>query len=63
MMLVVADASDAVSDNVFYRIIQVISNATETHVPSALRAFDNITKKYLHTTPVALYAYILGEFG
>ena len=64
VMQVIASAPFAVSDHVLFRVIQVISNAADTHVPVSLRALAGLVgAKYVHDTCLCLYGYILGEVG
>ena len=59
----IAMAGDHVSDEVWQRVIQIISNNEELQVYAAQHILQYCKQDHCHETLVKIGAYILGEFG
>lgn len=62
-MRLIAMAGDHVSDEVWQRVIQIVTNNEELQVYAAQNALKHIKSEHCHETLVKIGAYILGEFG
>ncbi|KFH48732.1 AP-2 complex subunit alpha-like protein [Hapsidospora chrysogenum ATCC 11550] len=59
----IAKAGDHVSDEVWQRVIQIVTNNEELQVYAAQNALQYLKSDHCHETLVKIGAYILGEFG
>lgn len=59
----IAMAGDHVSDEVWQRVIQIVTNNEELQVYAAQNALQYVRSDHCHETLVKIGAYILGEFG
>lgn len=59
----IAMAGDHVSDEVWQRVIQIITNNEELQVYAARNTLQYCKQDHCHETLVKIGAYILGEFG
>ena len=59
----VAIAGDHLSDEVWQRVIQIVTNNEELQVYAAQNTLQHIRHDHCHETLVKIGAYILGEFG
>ncbi|KAI1330683.1 adaptin N terminal region-domain-containing protein [Xylariaceae sp. FL0255] len=59
----VAIAGDHLSDEVWQRVIQIVTNNEELQVYAAQNTLQHVKQDYCHETLVKIGAYILGEFG
>ncbi|KAJ1325142.1 AP-2 complex subunit alpha [Microdochium nivale] len=59
----VAIAGDHLSDEVWQRVIQIVTNNEELQVYAAQNTLQHIKQDHCHETLVKIGAYILGEFG
>jgi AP-2 complex subunit alpha len=59
----IAMAGDHVSDEVWQRVIQIVTNNEELQVYAAQHALQYVKQDHCHETLVKIGAYILGEFG
>lgn len=59
----IAMAGDHVSDEVWHRVIQIITNNEELQVYAARNTLQYVKQDHVHETLVKIGAYILGEFG
>ncbi|KAH8906524.1 Adaptor protein complex AP-2 alpha subunit [Coniochaeta sp. PMI_546] len=59
----IAMAGDHVSDEVWHRVIQIVTNNEELQVYAAQNALQYVKQDHVHETLVKIGAYILGEFG
>lgn len=59
----IAMAGDHVSDEVWQRVIQIVTNNEELQVYAAKNSLQYIRQDHCHETLVKIGAYILGEFG
>ncbi|KAG5663840.1 hypothetical protein KAF25_006425 [Fusarium avenaceum] len=59
----IAMAGDHVSDEVWQRVIQIVTNNEELQVYAAQNALQYVKGDHCHETLVKIGAYILGEFG
>lgn len=59
----IAMAGDHVSDEVWHRVIQIVTNNEELQVYAAQNALQYVKSDHVHETLVKIGAYILGEFG
>ncbi|XP_072962423.1 AP-2 complex subunit alpha-2-like isoform X1 [Typha angustifolia] len=56
-------AGDFVSDDIWYRVVQFVTNNEDLQPYAAAKARDYLDKPALHETMVKVSAYLLGEFG
>ncbi|CAK7241962.1 MAG: hypothetical protein STHCBS139747_003435 [Sporothrix thermara] len=59
----IAMAGDHVSDEVWQRVIQIVTNNEELQVYAAKNSLMYVKQDHCHETLVKIGAYILGEFG
>lgn len=59
----IAMAGDHVSDEVWHRVIQIVTNNEELQVYAAQHTLAYVKAEHCHETLVKIGAYILGEFG
>lgn len=59
----VAVAGDHLSDEVWQRVIQIVTNNEELQVYAAQNTLQHVKQDHCHETLVKIGAYILGEFG
>ncbi|KAI1750156.1 adaptin N terminal region-domain-containing protein [Xylaria castorea] len=59
----VAVAGDHLSDEVWQRVIQIVTNNEELQVYAAKNTLQHVKQDHCHETLVKIGAYILGEFG
>lgn len=59
----IAMAGDHVSDEVWHRVIQVVTNNEELQVYAAQNTLQYVKADHCHETLVKIGGYILGEFG
>lgn len=59
----IAMAGDHVSDEVWQRVIQIVTNNEELQVYAAQNTLEYVKADQCHETLVKIGAYILGEFG
>merc|ERR1712000_389413 len=59
----IAMSGDHVSDEVWQRVIQIVTNNEELQVYAAQNALQYLKSDHCHETLVKIGAYILGEFG
>lgn len=59
----IAMAGDHVSDEVWQRVIQIVTNNEELQVYAAQNTLQHVKSDHCHETLVKIGAYILGEFG
>ncbi|PHH88361.1 hypothetical protein CDD83_7633 [Cordyceps sp. RAO-2017] len=59
----IAMAGDHVSDEVWQRVIQIVTNNEELQVYAAQNILQHIKSDHCHETLVKIGAYLLGEFG
>lgn len=59
----IAMAGDHVSDEVWQRVIQIVTNNEELQVYASKNSLQYIKQDHCHETLVKIGAYILGEFG
>ncbi|GAA5873421.1 hypothetical protein JCM16303_001119 [Sporobolomyces ruberrimus] len=56
-------AGDHVGEEVWYRIVQIVTNTEELHAYAARKIFDVLLKPSIHENLIKVGAYILGEYG
>lgn len=56
-------AGDFVSDDIWYRVVQFVTNNEDLQPYAAAKARDYLDKPALHETMVKVSAYILGEYS
>ncbi|KAM3461618.1 hypothetical protein BB8028_0007g02870 [Beauveria bassiana] len=59
----IAMAGDHVSDEVWQRVTQIVTNNEELQIYAAQNVLQHIKSDHCHETLVKIAAYILGEFG
>jgi AP-2 complex subunit alpha len=59
----IAMAGDHVSDEVWERVIQIVTNNEELQIYAATNALQYVKQDHIHETLVKIGAYLLGEFG
>lgn len=63
MVQVILVAGDFVSEEVWYRIVQIVTNATDIHEYAAEKLLKMTQSKWTHETLVCVSGYLLGEIG
>lgn len=63
MVEVMALAGDYVSEAIWHRIAQIVTNNQDLQAYAAEKLFDVVSAKRLHESSICLGAYILGEYG
>ncbi|KAK9690130.1 hypothetical protein RND81_09G107100 [Saponaria officinalis] len=56
-------AGDFVSDDIWFRVVQFVTNNEDLQPYAAVKAREYLDKTAIHETMVKVSAYILGEFG
>ncbi|KAG0553166.1 hypothetical protein BDA96_01G571300 [Sorghum bicolor] len=56
-------AGDFVSDDIWYRVVQFVTNNEDLQSYAAAKAREYLDKPALHETMVKVSAYLLGEYG
>ncbi|KAK4441252.1 AP-2 complex subunit alpha-1 [Sesamum alatum] len=56
-------AGDFVSDDIWFRVVQFVTNNEDLQPYAALKAREYLDKHAIHETMVKVSAYILGEYG
>ncbi|CAH8273135.1 unnamed protein product [Arabidopsis lyrata] len=56
-------AGDFVSDDIWFRVVQFVTNNEDLQPYAASKARENLEKIAIHETMVKVSAYILGEYG
>lgn len=59
----IAMAGDHVSDEVWHRVIQIVTNNEELQIYAAQNTLHYVKQDHCHETLVKIGGYILGEFG
>ena len=59
----IAMAGDHVSDEVWQRVIQIVTNNEELQVYAAQNILDHVKAEQCHETLIKIGGYLLGEFG
>lgn len=59
----IATAGDYVSDEVWQRVIQIVTNNEELQVYAAQNILEYVKAEHCHETLVKIGGYLLGEFG
>eukprot|EP00604_Paraphysomonas_vestita_P001033 CAMPEP_0174821540 /NCGR_PEP_ID=MMETSP1107-20130205/9052_1 /TAXON_ID=36770 /ORGANISM="Paraphysomonas vestita, Strain GFlagA" /LENGTH=853 /DNA_ID=CAMNT_0016038711 /DNA_START=353 /DNA_END=2914 /DNA_ORIENTATION=- len=63
MVQVIMVAGDFVSEDVWHRIVHIITNHPDLHEYAAAKMITIVQSKFAPETAVALAGYVLGEFG
>eukprot|EP01119_Soliformovum_irregulare_P004110 TRINITY_DN1511_c0_g1_i1.p1 TRINITY_DN1511_c0_g1~~TRINITY_DN1511_c0_g1_i1.p1 ORF type:complete len:976 (-),score=279.06 TRINITY_DN1511_c0_g1_i1:21-2702(-) len=63
ILQLIALAGDFVSDDIWYRVVQIVTNHEDVQKYAAQTIFQAVQQKTAHETAVKVGAYILGEFG
>ena len=63
IMELVSTAGDFVSDDIWHRVVYIVTNHTELQAYAAHKLFQVVEAPVAHETAVKLGGYILGEFG
>lgn len=63
MVQVIMVAGDHVSEDVWHRIVRIVTNNPDLHDYAAEKMMGIVQSKFAHETAVALGGYLLGEFG
>ena len=63
LVQVVLSAGSFVSEDVWFRVVQVVTNHPEVQEYASAKLFAAVQGKFAHQTTVTLAGYILGEFG
>ncbi|XP_022943465.1 AP-2 complex subunit alpha-1-like [Cucurbita moschata] len=56
-------AADFVSDDIWFRVVQFVTNNEDLQPYAAIKAREYLDKPAIHETMVKVSAYLLGEFG
>lgn len=63
LVTVVLSAGAFVSEDVWFRVVQVVTNHAEVQEYASAKLLGAVQSKWAHETTVVLAGYILGEFG
>ena len=63
LLRLIAMAGDHVSDEVWQRVIQIVTNNEELQVYAAQNILDYVKAEQCHETLIKIGGYLLGEFG
>ncbi|GAA5929074.1 hypothetical protein JCM3775_006728 [Rhodotorula graminis] len=63
ILTLMSTAGDHVGDEVWYRIVQIVTNTEELQEYAARRVFEVLLKPTVHENLIKVAAYILGEYG
>lgn len=63
MLELISVAGDFVTDDIWHRIILVVTNNEDLQARAAERVFTALCAPQVHETLVTVGGYILGEFG
>lgn len=63
LVKVIMVAGDFVSEDVWHRVVHIVTNNTELHDYAAQKLYEIVQSKFAHEIVIALGAYVLGEFG
>lgn len=63
LVKVIMVAGDFVSEDVWHRVVHIVTNHPELHEYASEKLCEIVQSKFAHETAVALGGYILGEFG
>lgn len=63
MIQVILAAGDYVAEEVWFRVIQVITNSPDVQEYACEKLLSAVKSRYAHETAICLAGYILGEFG
>jgi len=56
-------AGDFVSEDIWYRVVQIVTNNEELQEYAATTCYDALKQPSIHENGVKVGGYILGEFG
>ncbi|KAL2536169.1 AP-2 complex subunit alpha-2 [Forsythia ovata] len=63
ILQLIEKAGDFVSDDIWFRVVQFVTNNEDLQPYAALKAREYLDKPAIHETMVKASAYILGEYG
>ncbi|BGP37473.1 hypothetical protein JCM10449v2_001379 [Rhodotorula kratochvilovae] len=63
ILTLMSTAGDHVGEEVWYRIVQIVTNTEELQEYAARRVFEVLLKPAVHENLIKVGAYILGEYG
>ncbi|GAA5836838.1 hypothetical protein JCM11251_005801 [Rhodosporidiobolus azoricus] len=63
ILTLMSTAGDHVGEEVWYRIVQIVTNTEELQEYAARKVFDVLLKPSVHENLIKVGAYILGEYG
>lgn len=63
ILTLMSTAGDHVGEEVWYRIVQIVTNTEELQEYAARRVFEVLLKPTVHENLIKVAAYILGEYG
>lgn len=63
ILQLIEKAGDFVSDDIWYRVVQFVTNNDDLQVHAAAKALDYLDKPAVHETMVKVSGYILGEYS
>ncbi|SCZ92468.1 BZ3500_MvSof-1268-A1-R1_Chr5-2g07886 [Microbotryum saponariae] len=63
ILKLMSTAGDHVGDEVWYRIVQIVTNTEELQEYAAQKVFDHLSLPNCHENILKVGAYILGEYG
>ncbi|GAA6049489.1 hypothetical protein JCM3770_007364 [Rhodotorula araucariae] len=63
ILTLMSTAGDHVGEEVWYRIVQIVTNTEELQEYAARRVFEVLLKPSVHENLIKVGAYILGEYG
>ena len=63
ILRLMAVAGDAVSDDIWHRVVQIMTNDKDLQPYAAERLFRTLQPRHVHATAVIVGAFVVGEFG
>eukprot|EP00824_Muranothrix_gubernata_P005104 TRINITY_DN16628_c0_g1_i1.p1 TRINITY_DN16628_c0_g1~~TRINITY_DN16628_c0_g1_i1.p1 ORF type:complete len:997 (-),score=234.02 TRINITY_DN16628_c0_g1_i1:53-3019(-) len=63
IMKLIARAGDFVSDDIWFRVVQIVTNNEDLQRYAAKTVFEGVQPASAHETAVRIGGYVLGEFG
>ena len=63
ILRLLSQAGDHVGDEVWYRVVQIVTNTEELQTYAARRVFEYVRPPAVHENLVKVAAYLLGEYG
>ena len=63
ILTLIDNAGDSVSDDIWHRVVQIMTNDKDLQPYAAERLFRTLQPRHVHATAVIVGAFVVGEFG